>query len=74
MNTVKCSDQFKEVLAHSADRDFFLQGTNITFMCQSGKILIGHDESTCTDNGQWEPNPNRIECKGKNRSIIIFFL
>ena len=51
---------------HSADRDTFLEGTNITFICPPGLVLTGPSRSTCMGNGEWEPNPNGVECKGKS--------
>ena len=56
---------------HSADRDTFLEGTNITFTCSPGLVLTGPNTSTCMGNGEWEPNPREVECKGVNRKIII---
>ena len=53
---------------HSADRDTFLEGTNITFICPPGLVLTGPSRSTCMGNGEWEPNPNDVECKGEPRA------
>ena len=65
MIVVKCSDTFKEVLVHSADSDTFLEGTNINFSCLPGLVLTGPNSSTCMGNGEWEPNPNEVQCKGE---------
>ena len=32
------------------------KGTNITFSCPPGKVLIGPNSATCTENGEWEPD------------------
>ena len=68
LTAAKCSDTFVEVLIHSADRDIFLEGTNVTFTCPPGLVLIGSDTSICMGNGEWEPNPNEVECKGEHES------
>ena len=53
---------------HSADRDIFLEGTSITFTCPPGLVLTGPNSSTCMGNGEWEPNPNEVKCKGEHES------
>ena len=42
-------------------------GTTIVFNCSKpGEVTVGANASTCTDNGQWVPDPNQIhlDCKG----------
>ena len=40
-------------------------GTVISFSCLDSKlVLIGPNSSTCMGNGEWEPDPREIECKG----------
>ena len=65
LTAVKCFDTFKEVLVSSADSDTFLEGTNIAFSCPPGLVLTGPNKSTCMGNGEWEPSPNEVECKGE---------
>ena len=60
----KCLDTFHEGFLHSADRNVFLKGTNITFSCPPGLVLSGPNTSTCMENGEWEPTSEEVECKG----------
>ena len=43
-----------------------LEGTNITFSCPLGMVLTGPTGvATCMRNGEWEPDPGRVQCKGE---------
>ena len=47
--------------------DLAIAGTVVNFSCLSGlpdKILTGPISSTCTGNGEWEPDPIYVMCKG----------
>ena len=70
MHAGKCLGTFDEVLVHSAhaNGDTYLEGTNITFTCSPGLVLSGPNSSTCTRNGEWEPSPKEVECKGEGRN------
>ena len=41
-----------------------VEGTTITFSCPAGTALIGPDSATCTENGEWEPDPSGLTCAG----------
>ena len=41
-----------------------LEGTNVTFSCPAEQVLTGPDSSSCMENGEWEPDPRDVECKG----------
>ena len=41
-----------------------IEGTNITFGCPPDYVLIGPNTTTCMGNGEWEPDPREVECKG----------
>ena len=41
-----------------------IEGTNISFICPPGMILIGQSAAVCMRNGEWEPDPKDVECKG----------
>ena len=45
-------------------RDPAVEGTNVTFSCSPGLVLTGPSTTTCMDNGQWEPDPREVKCKG----------
>ena len=50
----------------SSYRNPAIDGTTITFSCPDGLILTGSNTSTCTGNGEWEPELKGIRCKGKS--------
>ena len=41
-----------------------LVGTKASFICPSGLVRFGSNESTCMENGYWEPDPREFECEG----------
>ena len=41
-----------------------LEGQIITFTCAPGQILNGSSQATCMGNGNWEPDPGKVECIG----------
>ena len=63
---VRCFDTFREGLMHSADSGIYLVGAIVTFACPPGQVLIGRNTSTCKGNGEWEPDPREVECKGES--------
>ena len=56
----------RDYFAIEPDYNPALSGSNVTFTCKnsSGLILAGHNTSQCMDNGEWEPDPRNIRCKG----------
>ena len=68
--TARCSyplneDESRNITGYSASIPA-LEGTIIMFSCAYGLELIGSTISTCMGNGEWEPDPGNIECKGEN--------
>ena len=47
------------------------EGSNVTFSCPPGQALTGPNMSTCMGNGEWEPDPWELECKGIATIIIL---
>ena len=39
-------------------------GSNATFSCPLGLEMTGPNSSICMENGEWEPDPREIACKG----------
>ena len=37
-------------------------GTNITFSCPPGLVLVGPNLATCFENGEWEPDLAGLMC------------
>ena len=42
-----------------------LKGNSIQFSCASGIQVSGVNSSTCTENGEWDPDLSEVKCKGK---------
>ena len=47
-----------------------LEGNTISFSCPPGLALIGPNSVTCTENGEWEPDPRRLLCAGKSCNVL----
>ena len=43
-----------------------IEGTTVTFECPPEHVLIGPNTTTCMGNGEWEPDPRDLACKGIN--------
>ena len=41
-----------------------MAGTTVNYSCSSGLVHSGASYSICTENGDWEPSPTEVECKG----------
>ena len=41
-----------------------LEGQNVSFSCPTGLELTGLNTTTCTENGEWEPDPFNLKCEG----------
>ena len=41
-----------------------MEGAILTFECLPQYVLIGPNNTTCMGNGEWEPDPTEVECKG----------
>jgi hypothetical protein len=48
--------------------DVALEGDSVSFTCSSGLVLTGPNSSTCMENGEWEPDPREVACKGDAES------
>ncbi len=44
------------------------EGSNITFFCDYGFLLIGENTSTCNSSGEWSTDPAMIECHETKQS------
>ena len=68
MNIVRCSVVFlnRTLVESTEGNKMYLEGTNITFICPFGRVLIGANTSICTENGEWEPDPRGLKCSGKD--------
>ena len=45
-------------------------GMLVIFRCSEDLVLVGPDSSACMDDGQWEPDPSKVRCKGKITTMI----
>lgn len=80
-----CSHPFSNGIFAANDKDFIIvvdpaqtivqEGDTLTFVCPPQHVLIGPNITTCMGNGQWEPNPRDVECKGiyYNNSAATLF-
>ena len=41
---------------------------SVRLSCPPKLMLTGPNSTTCMENGEWEPNPREVECKGKVHS------
>ena len=51
-----------------------VEGTTVAFSCPPGLVLNGFNLATCTENGEWAPDPSRLTCNdsiGKNLHYYI---
>ena len=39
-----------------------VEGSNITFSCPPGLVLVGYQSAKCMENGEWEPDPSQLMC------------
>ena len=46
-----------------------VEGTTFTFSCPPGLALIGPNSTTCTGNGEWEPDPRGLTCTSKSYNL-----
>ena len=53
--------------------DTTVRGSTITLSCPPGHVLIGSNSSTCMGNGEWEPDPREVECKGESRIDVPMY-
>jgi hypothetical protein len=42
-----------------------IEGSVVNLSCPPGMILNGTNTTTCTRNGEWEPDPQDAECISK---------
>jgi hypothetical protein len=48
-----------------------MEGINVSFSCNADLVLSGPSSSTCMGNGEWEPDPSMVECRGNDNTIHI---
>ena len=46
-----------------------VEGTSVYFSCHLELVLTGPNISTCVRNGEWEPDPREVECRGNNFTL-----
>ena len=66
LHTAKCNlpSRVDNTTRLSSYTDPAVEGSQATFSCPSGLVLTGPNSSTCTDSGQWEPDPLISTCRG----------
>ena len=48
-----------------------MEGASVNFTCPPSHALIGPHSATCMGNGEWEPDPIEVECKGELHMIMV---
>ena len=43
-----------------------LEGVVVYFTCANRLVLTGPNSTTCMSNGEWEPDPKDLKCKGQH--------
>ena len=51
-----------------------LQGAILSFDCPPHYILIGPNTTACMGNGEWEPDPREVKCKGTNYTAVLCYI
>ena len=69
MNCQDPGDQVDDSITVTGYREPGMRGANVTYNCPSGMTLTGPRRSTCTGNGEWEPDPREVECKGEKHNL-----
>ena len=54
------------MITESQNNHPLIEGQFITYTCPPGFILSGPNVSVCSGNGEWEPDPGEMDCRGNN--------
>ena len=65
-----CNDSIPKVVGYHDDLPI-LEGNTINFVCPPGLALTGPDSTTCTENGDWEPDPSGLKCRGNHSFFTL---
>ena len=74
MSTLAGGNDSVPMVEALGDTDLPVQGTTFTFRCLPGRALIGPNSTTCTETGEWEPDPSEAVCIGKSGMVKHFKL
>lgn len=51
-----------------------IQGSEVVYQCNAGYVPTTKHTSVCTGSGEWDWDPNEIQCKGQFSNQIDMFL
>ena len=51
-----------------------IQGATVNFTCRTGLALSGSNTATCMGNGEWEPDPQELECISSYLLLYIIII
>ena len=74
---VKCDNPLKAAIFHDKSpqvvdfNDPALEQTTVTFSRPPGMTFSGPNSSICMGNGEWEPDPRDVKCKGTKIHINV---
>ena len=52
------------VVSGLGNRKPSLEGESVKFTCPPKRVLTGPNSTRCMGNGEWEPDPREVICKG----------
>ena len=75
-HTAKCAQPMMNDSIRIIVDDPAIVGSNVSFTCPNGLVLIGPKQSTCMESGHWQPDPRESECKGVDykTSVCTWFV
>ena len=62
LSIAKCGCPYSYANIEGYDNLSALEGGTIRFSCPPGLELIGPELATCSENGEWEPDPSGLIC------------
>ena len=60
--TMTCNTDSVPVVMGYDELSLPLEGSMVTFSCPPGQELVGPNSATCTENGEWGPDPSGVMC------------
>ena len=69
------NDSVPNIVGYDNHNIIPVEGSIVTFSCPPGLVLNGSNSATCTENGEWEPDPSRLTCNDSiSKNLMSTFL
>ena len=49
-------------------------GSTVQYQCNPRLVLLGHGVVTCSEEGDWNPDPTELTCKGESAGIVYNYM